>query len=404
MLKHIIKREFKVLAGAKAQRIGTIVTVILILVGGIAGKYFSEKYSDDSSSNHSTGFTIGVTEEMMPYASSLGATGIVEVEDIKQSDAKEWLKNQSNSANAKPSAVLTGTPDKPEIIQSEDQSQDVNKAMVSVISQVSVLNTADRVTGPLTSEAEVAIKQALTPKVTTIPSEGKNLIETNPAAYFASLATQMFLFFAVMTGLSTISIGVVEEKSSRVVEILLSAVKPRTLLLGKILGIGAFILLQMVIYVATGIVALKIAGVSTSFDLGSTVIWVFVWIILGFFTFTTIAGALAATVSRQEDLGAITGPFTMFMFVPFYLGLFLVPAQPDSLLTKIFSFIPGFTPFMMPVRQAYGVVGISEMIAAVAVGIVAVYLLSILAGRIYSNSILHMGKRLKLREALSSKH
>ncbi|MFC5370704.1 ABC transporter permease [Arcanobacterium bovis] len=404
MLKHIIKREFRVLVGAKAQIIGTIVTVVIILAAGIVGSIVKDKFQNEAANtNSSVTFTVAVTEQMEAYQGALEGTGAVKVEAVKADQAKEWLKKQVDSKSAPTSAVLAGTPAEPEIIQSKDQDKASNQAIAQLISQVAVLKAADRTAGPLSVDAQEQISKAFTPKITTIEGEKKNLVESNPAGYVTGLATQMLLFFAVMMGLSTISIGIVEEKSSRVVEILLSAVRPRTLLLGKILGIGSFILVQMAIYLAAVVVSLNIAGMWTSINIGAAIGWLFVWLIIGFFTFTTIAGALASTVSRQEDLGAITGPFTFFMLVPFYLGIFLVPAQPSSLLTQVLSFIPGFSPFIMPIRQAYGVVGTGEALAAAAVGLVAVYLLSLLAGRIYSNSILHMGKRLKLSEALRGK-
>ncbi|MBM7824777.1 ABC-2 type transport system permease protein [Arcanobacterium pluranimalium] len=404
VLKHIIKREFSVLAGAKAQRIGTIVTVIIILAAGIVGGIIKDRSQNDSAADQPAAtFSVAITEQMEPYQPTLEGTGAVQVESIKAAEAEDWLKKQVASKSAPASAVLTGTPADPEIIQSKDQDKASNQAITQLISQVVVMTTTDRVAGPLSVDAQKQIAKAFTPKITTIAGEKMNLMESNPIGYFTGVITQMLLFFAVITGLSTISIGVVEEKSSRVVEILLSAVRPRTLLLGKILGIGSFVLVQMVIYIAAGIVSLNIAGMWANLNVGSTIGWLLAWLLIGFFTFTTIAGALAATVSRQEDLGAITGPFTFFMLIPFYLGIFLVPAQPTSLLTQVLSFIPGFTPFIMPIRQAYGVVGVGEALAAMAVGVVAIYLLSLLAGRIYSNSVLHMGKRLKLSEALRGK-
>ncbi|WP_353065247.1 ABC transporter permease [Arcanobacterium hippocoleae] len=205
------------------------------------------------------------------------------------------------------------------------------------------------------------------------------------------------------TSLSTLSVGIVEEKSSRVVEILLSAVRPRTLLLGKIIGIGLFALTQLVLYLVAIFVSLNIAGLWHGIEVGTILIWMIIWLLLGFFTFTTLAGGVSSMVSRQEDLGGIITPLMLLMIIPFYLGMFLVPAAPDSIWTKVFSTIPGFSSFIMPVRQAYESVEIWELVLAAGISFVSVPLFAAVAGRIYENSILRMGKRVTLRQALSGK-
>ena len=79
---------------------------------------------------------------------------------------------------------------------------------------------------------------------------------------------------------------------------------------------------------------------------------VLLWIILGYFTFAAITGGLAATVSRQEDLGAIQTPVIFLQLVPLYVAMYLVPYQPEATITKVLSYIPGLSPYLMPMRAA----------------------------------------------------
>ena len=128
------------------------------------------------------------------------------------------------------------------------------------------------------------------------------------------------------------------------------------------------------------------------------------WLVLGFFFYAMATGALAATASRQEDLGAVTAPISMTLLIPFYVGLFLVPAMPEATVTKVLSMVPGISPFAMPVRQAYDTVTTSELLIAAALGVVAIPLVAAIAGKIYENSILHTGRRLKITEAIRAKN
>lgn len=197
-----------------------------------------------------------------------------------------------------------------------------------------------------------------------------NLIVTNPFGYFKALGVVILLATVILGGLATISTGVVEEKSSRVVEIILTSVKPRTLLLGKILGIGTVVIGQVACYIVVAFISLKIAGVPLPLlNLSSLAVWTILWSIVGFFTFSLIAGALAATVSRQEDLAPITSTLTMLTFIPIYGGFFLISAMPDATITKVLSYIPFMSSFMMPIRQSFGISSPTEQIIAFALGL-----------------------------------
>ncbi|XCB30758.1 ABC transporter permease [Arcanobacterium hippocoleae] len=268
--------------------------------------------------------------------------------------------------------------------------------------QALTLYHVNEITGGVSQDQAAKIAAVMNVPV-TIVTGSSNLIGENPIGFFTAVAAQVLLFFAVITGLSTISIGVVEEKSSRVVEILLSSVRPRTLLLGKILGIGLFVLLQLALYISAAVISLKISGLWMGFEISALIVWMIVWILVGFFIFVTISGGISATVSRQEDLGGIITPITIGMMIPFYLGMYLVPALPDSIWTKVLSMIPGFSSFIMPARQAFDTVETWELFLAAGIGIVCLPLLAALSGKIYENSILRMGKRVSLREALSKK-
>ncbi|MDY5585021.1 MAG: ABC transporter permease [Arcanobacterium sp.] len=398
MLKHIMKREVTTLLASKAQRISTVIIVGLILVAGFFGRHFLKDTLSEEIPQFDLG-NVAVSSEILDAYPELTKSGL-EIVPLETDDPVTWLEENGEKEDVTAAAVLDNGI--PKIFQYGDSTD----AQITAEQLKAALFQSTLAQAELTTPNAELLKIAQTNQ-TEIEMVGgtMSIIAEDPIGYIAGYVAQIILLLGVIMGLSTIAQGVVEEKSSRVVEILLSSVRPRQLLTGKILGIGIFVFGQILLYLATVVVALKISGLLdlplfANFNLGSTLIWVIVWVVLGFFTFVTIAGAAASTVSRQEDLGAISGTLSFFCIIPFYLGVLLVPAQPDGILTKILSQLPMFGPFMMPIRQSLGAVTNWELGLAVAINLLAIPLLAALAGKIYENSILKMGSRLSIREAL----
>lgn len=242
----------------------------------------------------------------------------------------------------------------------------------------------------------------------SIPPATGHTAQTNPLGFIVGMVAVMFVAIPIFMGMGALNSGVVEEKTSRVVEILLTTVKPRVLLLAKLLGIGSAMLVFIACYLAGIVAGAGLAGVLPSMgNLAAAHLnpWTFapavlVWLAVGYFTFGGLSGALASTVSRQEDLGAVQTPVIFGAMIPMYVALYLVPYAPDTTVTHILSCCPFLSPFMMPMRMALGAVGVWEQLLAFAVQIATICLLSLLAGKVYERSILHTGERLKLRQAL----
>jgi ABC-2 type transport system permease protein len=196
--------------------------------------------------------------------------------------------------------------------------------------------------------------------------------------------------------------GVVEEKSSRVVELLLATVRPWQLMAGKVLGIGVVGLIQILLIALAGVIAglaTKILTISASAAAG-TVIWLVVWYLLGFFMYAVVLAGLGALVSRQEDVGSAVSPALMFLIAGYVLGVSLLPSDPSNRLMEILSLIPAFAPTVMPMRLAMGGVPIWEAITSVVLVLALIPLLIWLAARIYRNAVLRTGARVKFSQAL----
>lgn len=199
-----------------------------------------------------------------------------------------------------------------------------------------------------------------------------------------------------------VAMGIVEEKSSRVVEVILSTLRPRQLLAGKILGLGLIGLGQLLLI---AIVGLGLAAATGALDVTGDVLaaagLALAWFLVGYAFYAAAFACAASLVSRQEDLQSVISPLTVVLMVGFFVS-FAVLDDPDGTLATVVSFVPPFAPMTMPPRIALGEASAVEIAGALAVTLGATSLLIPLAARIYRGGVLRMGGAIKLREAWRS--
>lgn len=214
-------------------------------------------------------------------------------------------------------------------------------------------------------------------------------------------ASGLLYLFLVLFGI-VVAQGVVEEKSSRVVELLLSAIRPWQLLIGKIVGVGVVGLVQLVVVGGAAVTTARAAGLLDLPAAGAgTLVSVALWYVLGFFLFATLLAAAAARVSRQEEVQSVVQPVMLLMAAPFILGITLLTKDPANRLVEALSLVPPFSPVLMPARIAMGTAPLWQPVLAALLTLAAIAVLVRLGGRVYSNSVLRSGARVRLREALS---
>lgn len=195
-------------------------------------------------------------------------------------------------------------------------------------------------------------------------------------------------------------LGVVEEKSSGVVEVLLSHIAPRTLLLGKVLGLTVLALVQLAVVLA-GLAASLFA--TNSVDIPTSV-WQFVPILAvgvigGLLLYNTLFALLGSLISRQEDASQVMLPLFVPLMSGFFVGQFTALGDADTLVARVFTFIPVTTPLLLPVRVARGVIGPWELALALFVLAASIWGLIRIAGRVYQFTLLHAGSRVGWKQA-----
>lgn len=270
------------------------------------------------------------------------------------------------------------------------------RTLLSVLQQQSALNTQitdlggdpDKVAGAL-----AAVHLSVHTQEPTDRNQGQ---KTTVAITAGALMYMVLMIVGQM-----VATGVVEEKSSRVVELLLSAVKPWQLMAGKIVGIGLLGLLQLlmpgVLAVAVGI-GIGELDISLSSSVG-TLLWSLVWFVAGFVMYAMMFAAAGAMVSRQEDLSGLILPLLMPLIAGWIVGVSVLPTDPDSRVATILSMVPLLSPVLMPMRWALGVAPLWQALLALALTVALGVGLLRVAGRVYRNSVLRSGARVPLRDA-----
>ena len=196
-----------------------------------------------------------------------------------------------------------------------------------------------------------------------------------------------------------VATGVIEEKSSRVVEVLLSAIRARQLMAGKIAGIGVLGLLQL-IFIATFAIAL--ASVTGAIDVPANTFpaaaLTIGWFVLGFAFYAAMFAVAGALVSRMEELQNAIVPINLLVFASFLISVGALQ-DPDSTIAKVASLLPISSALAMPVRMVLGSATTWEVVASLAIVIGSTALLIPLAGRVYAGAVLRTGAKVKLRDA-----
>ncbi len=235
----------------------------------------------------------------------------------------------------------------------------------------------------------------------TLPVRGLEAPKTSLSARLTGLFTVIIVWILISVYGSQIALGIGEEKSSRVVEVLLSAVRPVQLLIGKVLGIGVLALSQA----AGMLVVFIIAGFASGSSLvhGATlgvVIAGGVFIVLGYAFYCTAFAAAGSLVSRQSDVNSTILPVQLPLIIAYALSYTVVYANGASTFYHVLGFLPPTAPIAMPVLYAAGDVPVWQVAVAAVLTAVGTVWMARIAVRIYSNSILKTGPRISFRQAI----
>ena len=212
----------------------------------------------------------------------------------------------------------------------------------------------------------------------------------------AALGITMVLYILTVVLTSQVASGVAVEKSNRVSEVLLAIVPPRSLLFGKVIGVGCIGLVTLLAGITP--VAIRIAvGGNLPDGLGRTIVASAVWFIGGLALYLTIAGALGALVGRQEEAGAVVIPLTGLLVV----GYFVAITAGDTPVGAVLAYVPFVSPMLEPYRIAIGAGSIIEYVLSAIVLFATVAVAGRVGAVVFRRAIVRTGSRLRLRDLRS---
>lgn len=389
----VAAREIRTTASRRSFVISTILVLAGIIAAAFIGAFFLERSLTEPKHT-----PIAVTNELASLEPTLLAVGSamnfqVEVSLLDHDSAtlalttdtiRAWVGGEVGKLELR----FQKAPGDPAI------EQLVNQALQSYVLSAEISNLGG---DPAVVLAQVA---ASAPQITFVQQDSGAALD--PGKLAVAFAMLMLLFMGIVFSGSMISMGVVEEKSSRVVEILLAVLTPTQLFMGKVLGIGALALIQVLTYAVAGTSAAAASGLLKFVDvpMGPHLAWLALWFLIGFAMFVVLWGGISAMASRQEDVGAVTAPMMLLLLIPFYTAYFLPTGAPDSLATRITSMAPFTAPFVMPMRQVFVAVPAWELAASIAVSLATIGACVKLAAHIYHRGVVHTGARMGFREVL----
>lgn len=352
------------------------------------------------------GDQIGIVTNSEPIYKAIKQQGNVIDEDasfkkVNKQEAKKQVKNEKLKEayiiKLKDKQQLSATIISKESV-SQEKEQKVNGVLTSIQSKLvaSQLHLNNNDLKKLQSQSKVD-SQVLSDKKNQQLNEGQKLL--NLVLVYAIL---MLMFFIVFNYATQVAMEIATEKTSRVIEMIITSVSPITHIMAKIAGVIAVALTQIVMIVVVAIICifafdlkrmLKGFDVSMSHITWQVLIVGLLCMIIGILTYVLLAAILGSLATRIEDINQTLMPLTLFAMIAFYIAIFSM-FKPEILLIKITSFIPFLAPFELLVRAQSTELQIWEIIVSILISVVVMLILLWIAVKTYKDSVLTFEKGL----------
>ena len=386
----VAARELRERLRGRAFRIGT-----LLILAVIAAAIVIPAVRGDKASVQRVGVAGALSAPLRAAVvadGSAAATTVTLVPEASQATAEADLRGgRIDIALIDGRAVMT---DKP--ITANGGASSATAELANAVARTVGTADAMRAAG-LTAAQAAALGAARAVPVTSLQPAGPGGTQR------ATSVIGLLLVFFLLTQYNTWTlIGVLEEKSSRVVEVLLAAVPPARLLAGKVLGIGLTVFLQAGVAVAA---ALAIAhGVHSDVLHGTTTLNIaatLVWLVLGYAFYSWVYAAAGAMASRQDQVQSLAFPLGLPVIFAYIIALTAATSGNPSLLVHVLAYLPPTAPLAMPVLVGLGAVSWWQFAASVIISLACTVGVAAVAASVYRRAILQTGRRVRLREALA---
>ena len=394
----VMKFTMKDMIKRKSFIISTIISLIMIVVGFNIPNILKSINGEDTSNK------LVIVDEGNIFEGSLESlknvdTGYeIEISNAKYEEIKEKINNdeiesaiivekQDNNIKiryiVKNTTMMTNVPD------------DIISMMNSLYSnlQISKLGLTESQLKSITPNFDYALEQTEEEKAN--------------GNVFAIMLLSIVLFYAIYFCAYQVSSSITTEKTSKIIETLVTSTSPKTIVLGKTIGIGIVGLLQLILLVGTALISAKAfldpELINSILDISAITpylgIITVIYFILGYLAYALLYALTGSTVSKPEDIQSANGPVAMLAVIGFYLSYFTM-MNPTSSLNVFASIFPISSPFCMPFRTMMGLASTTDVLISIAVLIITILIIAKVAIKIYSNAILNYGTKMGIKDIM----
>ncbi len=396
----VIKFTMKDMLSRKSFRISTIIIVLLIVIGFNVPKFIESINGGDLNS------TLLLVDQDNAFEGKLS--------ELQTTDNEYKIEVSNDSYDAIKEKLEKDEIDSAIILESHDNNLKAryiveNTATITsvpqnIIDQITQLYTKIQISKLDLTEKQV---QSLYPNFEfTVEQTETEIVGGN---IFVMMIMSCLLFFAIYFCAFQVSSSITVEKTSKIMETLVTSTSPRTIVLGKTIGIGIVGLLQVLLF---GIVAVISAYsfldpelLNQMLDLSNftpyLAIVIIIYFILGYFAYAFLYALTGSTVSKPEDIQSANTPVAILSMIGFYLAYFTL-TNPTGDLNIVASLLPISSPFCMPLRVMMGIANGWDVILSIIILLATCAIIAHIAIKIYSNAILNYGNRMTLRDIIKS--
>ena len=404
-LKTVIKFSINDMIKRKSFIISTLIILALIVIGFNIPNIIN-MFSDDAESSGESKILIvdstNLFEGTLPSLNymELGYNVQVANNEVSFEDIKNRIENNEINEAMIIEQKEDGTYKLRYIVENMTQVASVPEDLMNAINtlytnlQISKLGLTQEQIATLTPNFEFTIEQTEEQEVSG------NL--------FVIMLLSIVLFYAIYFCAYQVSSSITTEKTSKIMETLVTSTSPRTIVLGKTIGIGIVGLIQICVIVAVALASAKAfldpELLNTVLDMSMMTpylaIMTIIYFILGYFAYALLYALTGSTVSKPEDIQSANTPVAILSVIGFYLSYFTM-MNPTSELNRFAAIFPISSPFCMPFRIMMGIASTSEIILSIVILIVTILVIAQVAIKIYSSAILNYGTKMTFRDIVN---
>ena len=401
-LKTVIAFSIKDMVKRKSFIISTLIILVLIMIGFNIPNIMNAIVGDNEEAGETKILIVDSTNLFEGTLSSLNYMELgYNVEVANNEVSFEDIKNRIENKDIDQAMVIEqkedGTYKLRYIVENMTQVASVPEDLVNAINalytnlQISKLGLTEEQMASLSPNFEFTIEQTEDQEVSG------NL--------FVIMMLSIVLFYAIYFCAYQVSSSITTEKTSKIMETLVTSTSPRTIVLGKTIGIGIVGLIQICLIVGVALISAKVfldpellnAILDMSMMTPYLAIMTIVYFILGYFAYALLYALTGSTVSKPEDIQSANTPVAILAVVGFYLSYFTM-MNPTSELNQFAAIFPISSPFCMPFRIMMGIASTSEIILSIVVLVITILIIAQVAIKIYSNAILNYGTKMTFKD------